>query len=478
MQNPTAIIKNIIIGVDKRKIVGFIAAFILLLTSYVLLAYSTKKMAEHAYRVDHTNKIILNLETFLAQIREIGYNFRGYAITREERYAEDFYVGWNRAKASLQTLKGLISDDEEQESKLDSLMTLSSVRLKGTAEIMEAFRLNPALKDSMLHYGYVNREGGTMPSLVKRMEYREAYFLADRKKDVDSSSKAIEAINFTSLAIAILLAIYSFITYIAENRERQKSENKAQQYRAELENRIGELSRANKELTKLRSIEKFASTGRIARTMAHEVRNPLTNIHLATEQIRESIPLNEENEMLLQMIKRNSDRINQLISDLLNATKFSELNFKEVTVGELLDNALEQAADRIELSQTHVIRNYPTNDPSLKVNVDFEKLSISFLNIIVNAIEAMEPGKGILEITTQIEQEHCKVTIKDNGSGMNEETVSKLFEPFFTSKQKGNGLGLTNTQNIILNHKGTIEVASQLGLGTSFSISLQLVNPL
>jgi len=77
-----------------------------------------------------------------------------------------------------------------------------------------------------------------------------------------------------------------------------------------------------------------------------------------------------------------------------------------------------------------------------------------FLNIIVNAIEAMEPGKGKLILETKAEHNKCVIEITDNGTGIDKESMAKLFEPYFTSKLKGNGLGLTNTQNIILNHKG------------------------
>jgi signal transduction histidine kinase len=87
----------------------------------------------------------------------------------------------------------------------------------------------------------------------------------------------------------------------------------------------------------------------------------------------------------------------------------------------------------------------------------------------------MEPGKGILTIRTKEENNKCMVEIADNGSGMDKESLSRLFEPYFTSKPKGNGLGLTNTQNIILNHKGTIQAESEKGKGTTFIIALNFV---
>ena len=108
--------------------------------------------------------------------------------------------------------------------------------------------------------------------------------------------------------------------------------------------------------------------------------------------------------------------------------------------------------------------------------VDEEKIRIAFLNIIINAIEAMEKGKGILQLTTSAEENRCIIEIKDNGAGMDEDTLQKMFEPYFSNKPKGNGLGLTNTQNIILSHKGKLKIDSKPGRGTHFMIILQIAH--
>jgi signal transduction histidine kinase len=217
-------------------------------------------------------------------------------------------------------------------------------------------------------------------------------------------------------------------------------------------------------------MEKFVATGRIARTIAHEVRNPLTNIGLAASQLKADIAATDGGlDYYFNVIERNSERINNLISGLLQSTKFSELNFSRVSINTLLDEALAMANDRIGLQAMTVEKNYGL---ILDINVDRERMKIAFLNIIINAVEAMEKGKGILKISTAQENNNCIIKIEDNGTGMGETTLSKLFEPYFTSKQNGNGLGLANTQNIIFNHKGNISVSSQPGKGTIFYISI------
>jgi signal transduction histidine kinase len=248
-------------------------------------------------------------------------------------------------------------------------------------------------------------------------------------------------------------------------------------YQQQLQDRIEELAKANKQLISMRSLEKFAATGRIARTIAHEIRNPLTNINLAAEQLKTELAVeNEEASFLFDMISRNSHRINQLISDLLSSTKFSELNFENLTVNELLEEALKEAEDRIQLNEVVLKKAYEINMPAIAV--DKEKMKTALLNIIINGLESMEGKENkVMEIETSLDQEHhmCVIKIIDTGSGMDEESLSKLFEPYFTSKQNGNGLGLTNTQNVVLNHKGNIYVDSELGVGTRFIISLNSV---
>ncbi|MBN8789656.1 MAG: GHKL domain-containing protein, partial [Terrimonas sp.] len=172
------------------------------------------------------------------------------------------------------------------------------------------------------------------------------------------------------------------------------------------------------------------------------------------------------------MITRNSQRINSLITELLNSTRFIELKSQAISINQLLDEALSLAEDRIMLNGIQVIKQYDADICDLVV--DQEKIKIAFLNIIVNAIEAMESEKGVLTIKTYAKQKKCYIEITDNGSGMDAEALSKLFEPYYSRKAKGTGLGLTNTENIILSHKGSINVESVLGEGTTFIITLNL----
>ena len=242
-----------------------------------------------------------------------------------------------------------------------------------------------------------------------------------------------------------------------------------------MENREKEkdVKRAAKDPGESRGMEKFTTTGRIARTIAHEVRNPLTNILLATEQLKEIENKSEEVTVLLELINRNATRINQLVSDLLNATRFTQLDLVMVEASQIIDETAEMAMERIELNKIVLEKNY--SGEGCCISVDKEKLKAALLNIIVNAIEAMDGmDKNVLTLKTRKEGNKCIIEIADSGKGISEEALQKLFDPYFTTKLKGNGLGLTNTQSIILNHNGTIDVYSKQGHGSTFVILLDL----
>jgi signal transduction histidine kinase len=303
------------------------------------------------------------------------------------------------------------------------------------------------------------------------MKQEENSLWNQRSQNVSSYSGLIQILNIISIIIAILLTFYSLIVYNKENSARREASKKAEEYKAQLQSRVAQLAELNTELIELRSLEKYTVTGRIARVIAHEVRNPLTNINLATEQLKSEMTDNPDTGILFNMISRNSERINQLVSDLLDTTRVAELKFSESSVNDLLDASVELARDRIELSHIQVIRHYDTQ--ICPIPVDMEKIKIAFLNIIVNAIEAMNEF-GTLILTTLHKHDRCVVKIADDGRGMSRSEMDRLFEPYFTTKEKGNGLGLANSQNIILAHDGSISAESESGKGTIFTITFYM----
>lgn len=214
------------------------------------------------------------------------------------------------------------------------------------------------------------------------------------------------------------------------------------------------------------NIEKLAAAGRLVRTLAHEVRNPLNNINLSLEQLQE-VAKDEESKMYLEIINRNSDRINTLITELLQSLRFSEITLAPVSLQEVIQNNLETAKDTIALKNITLYLTQP--EEPVMIMGDKEKLQLAFSNLISNAMEAINKMPGKLNIIIDSKTKPS-VSIQDNGIGMSHDDLEKLFEPYYTTKRNGMGLGMPSTLNILQAHNALIDVKSEPGDGTIFTI--------
>jgi PAS domain S-box-containing protein len=215
--------------------------------------------------------------------------------------------------------------------------------------------------------------------------------------------------------------------------------------------------------------EKLAATGRLVRTLAHEVRNPINNINLAAEHLK-SLDLPEESNLYLDIVGRNSSRINELIKELLNSSRPSEMQMKESVLQSVIDEIVNISKDRINLKNIDLQVDYPGD--LIIVFWDADKIVLALLNILTNAIEAIEHNNGRISILVKKDKDNIIIEITDNGSGISEENLPRLFEPYYTSKRNGIGLGLASTLNIVQVHGGSIEVSSELSKFTTFNVLL------
>lgn len=460
----------------RRKIrSGYLIAFLLLIVSYFFIFQSTWNVRREYNWVTNSYKAENKLGELKNTIIEAETGVRGYYITRDRAFLKSYHLAHEHIQTLYDELRTLELKNPNQLKKVDTIKQLIDDRLSLMRKNIAAFQ---AAGEQSTPEVELNRRRGQ--AILDSINIHTQHFIANeekltnqRKTNLTGFFKNTQIIIFISLLTSILAISYSLYNYNRESSARDESNKKNIQYQSELEAKIDELKKMDAEVKELKSMEKFTSTGRIARTIAHEVRNPLTNISLAAEQLQESAIPNNESSMLLDMINRNTVRINQLVSDLLNATKVIELHNKTVNINKIIDQTLEMAADRIDLGKIKVEKNYLPE--GCNVSVDEEIIKVAFLNIIVNAIEATEKNKGVLKLRTRKEGDRCIVEIEDNGSGMDEDTQQKLFEPYFTSKPKGNGLGLTNTQNIIMTHRGKISVRSKPGKGSVFVVTLKRV---
>ncbi|HET6996101.1 MAG TPA: CHASE3 domain-containing protein, partial [Chitinophagaceae bacterium] len=457
----------------KRIRTGYTLSFVLLLLSYILLFYVQQKQVKEAAWVTHSYQVTNTAELLKTKLTEAEAGARGYVITQDSIFLQPYHQGLKEIPGILGELKTLVSDNTEQTKRLDSIGPLVDRRITIMANGLANFQANGFVINNEWKQ---QRQVGkiSMDSLrlyIARLTLAEQKLMNDREQNLSDLFKGAKIMAIVSLVIIFGALVYSLITLNMENKEKERAVKRADQYEVDLESNKSVLMEKDIELKEFKDMEKFTTTGRIARTIAHEVRNPLTNILLATDQLKESGSVGKESTVLLDLINRNANRINQLVSDLLAATRFTQLDFVNVPINQLLEETLEMAKDRVGLNRISIEKNYANE--KYEVSVDREKIKVALLNIVVNAIEAMdnEPDKRLV-ITTKQDNDKYVIEIKDHGKGMDGEILQKLFDPYFTTKAKGNGLGLTNSQSIILNHNGRINVYSKPGEGTLFLIEL------
>lgn len=234
---------------------------------------------------------------------------------------------------------------------------------------------------------------------------------------------------------------------------------------------IHDITKRKKTEQELLMAEKLAATGRFVRMLGHEIRNPLNNIGLSLEQIESEIE-NDDLADYLAIIKRNANRINNIITELLNTSNPGHLSFQPHSPIDLVEETLDMAMDRIKLKNIKIKRDYNLGNTE-NIAADKEKFKIALLNIVLNAVEVMPANEGELVVRVDSPNgKNCRFMIEDNGIGISKENLGRIFDAYFTSKSNGIGLGLASTLNIVQSHKGRIEVASELGKGSVFSIFL------
>lgn len=223
--------------------------------------------------------------------------------------------------------------------------------------------------------------------------------------------------------------------------------------------------------------EKLAAVGRLAASIAHEVNNPLEAIKNAL-YLMESGAEGDKNSRFLEIARKETERVSHIIRQMLGfARRSGEVDW--VDVNQLLEETLVLLEKKMRQLRIRVNRNLDENLPKIRARAD--QLRQVFLNLIINAQQAISNGGEITITTSRYEQAlqpSILVQMSDSGSGIHEDDLMRIFDPFFSTGKKGTGLGLWVTQDIVRQHGGRIEVASEVGHGTVFTIVLQVDSPI
>lgn len=225
---------------------------------------------------------------------------------------------------------------------------------------------------------------------------------------------------------------------------------------------------------KLNQSERAAAIGRLTQSVAHEIRNPLNVINLSIDHVSsrygpEDDIRRKQFTRMLSSIKDEIERLKRLVNDLLNYGRPARLAVETVDVRKLMDETISLI--RPQADEQGVEVTVEADDAPAEVRGDRERLKSSLSNLAINALQAM-PSGGRLSARVAREDGFVKVVIRDTGVGISEEALGKIFEPYFSTKQTGFGIGLALTKTIIQEHHGSIEVESELDRGTAFTVRL------
>ena len=223
--------------------------------------------------------------------------------------------------------------------------------------------------------------------------------------------------------------------------------------------------------------EKLAAVGRLAASIAHEVNNPLEAIKNAL-YLMQSDSGENKNGRFLEIARKETERVSHIIRQMLGfARQPGEVDW--VDVNQLLEETLVLLEKKLKQSKIRVVRELDENLPRIRARSD--QLRQVFLNLIINAQQAIQ-GEGEIRVTTspyeQAIQPSIVIQMSDTGVGISDDDQARIFEPFFSTGKKGTGLGLWVTQDIVRQHGGRIDVISNVGKGTVFSIILQVESPI
>jgi two-component system, NtrC family, sensor kinase len=223
----------------------------------------------------------------------------------------------------------------------------------------------------------------------------------------------------------------------------------------------------------LQQSDKLSSIGLLAAGVAHEVNTPLAGISSYSQMLMQQIPDTDPRRQLLEKIYRQTSRASSIVNNLLNFSRVTEARYAPVDLNRVIDDTIQLLEAQLRNTEIEVVRSYADELPL--AFGDGPKLQQVLMNLILNARDAMPQG-GRLEISTEADEDSAVIGVRDTGLGIAPEHLSKIYDPFFTTKQigKGTGLGLAVSYGIIRDHGGHIDVESKLGEGTRFQITLPL----
>jgi len=222
----------------------------------------------------------------------------------------------------------------------------------------------------------------------------------------------------------------------------------------------------------VRRKEKLAAIGDLAAGLAHEIRNPLSSIKGFAKYFADRSPQGSEEQELAKVMAKEVDRLNRVISELLALVRPVDLRLQLVDINEVIEHSLHLI--RQDAVNKNITIRYSHNNALPLAEIDPDRLTQALLNLYLNAIQAIGADGSLEVAVVLVGEEGLRITVTDSGKGIKPDDLAKIFNPYFTTKAAGTGLGLTIVQKVIEEHQGSITVTSHSPSGSRFAITIPL----
>ena len=221
---------------------------------------------------------------------------------------------------------------------------------------------------------------------------------------------------------------------------------------------------------------RYEELAELAGSLAHEIKNPLSVIHMNIDLLSEDLadiegPLRSRSLQRVEIVRGQCERMEALLRDFLKFTRLSRIDLIAGSLNDQVDTVLRAYAAQAMAEEIEVEKYLDADLPMIRMHSD--TLQAALMNLVKNALEAMEPG-GQLYVRTYTTRDSVALDLIDTGSGVDDNTILHIFEPFYSTKEGGSGLGLPTARKIIEAHGGRISIQSELGRGTKFTLQFPI----
>jgi signal transduction histidine kinase len=347
---------------------------------------------------------------------------------------------------------------------------------------LDYFRLYSNVKDSIFSKEKIEIIAGMQAT------YEVQMLLEDREREIEILQKnneiyrlEAEKKNLMMWLLIFGLVVVLSLTFVIFYRYRLNKKNTLF-LEKQVQDRTKDLRRANEQLTseikerkllenQLIRSERLAAVGELSAGIAHEIRNPLGNISSSAQICLAKYEPSEKIKSFLEIIQEESEKANAIIKSLLDFANPREIKLKKASLDTIINEVLNSVNARALESNIRIKLSLKPDLPQIMLDEEWIKQAIQ--NLLLNAFQAMPQG-GRLNIATGFGKNYLKLTIEDDGCGISSENLTKVFDPFFTTREDGVGLGLSLCHQIISDHKGKMHIESKENIGTKVILTFPL----